>query len=343
MNQQLEIVYALENTNQKQNSIFLAGPTYRIHKDNADDVKSWREDALEFLKQQRFTGTVYVPECRNYIMPKEWTFSRQVDWETECLQEADVILFWIPRNLETLPGFTTNIEFGEWFKSGKIAIGSPKNTPKIKYLKERCSRENIIWTESLSDCIVQALEKLKQIEGNKSKLWFTSDTHFSHERTRQLCKRPFSNTKDMDWTMVKKWNECVTANDTVYHLGDFGESSFIQHLAGNKIILIVGNYDTPGVIAKLKLDPRVIVFKETEMSLNNIHMHCIHAPEDANNEHDFYLFGHVHKLSMTKRNGLNVGVDCHDFCPIDMETVLFFHNAIINHYDKNVFMERLGD
>jgi hypothetical protein len=45
---------------------------------------------------------------------------------------------------------------------------------------------------------------------------------------------------------------------------------------------------------------------------------------------------------MVKRNGLNVGVDCHNFCPIPIETVLFYRDAILNAYDENVFLEALG-
>jgi hypothetical protein len=40
---------------------------------------------------------------------------------------------------------------------------------------------------------------------------------------------------------------------------------------------------------------------------------------------------------MIKRYGINVGVDCHYFTPIDMDTVLFYHNAALNYYDENVF------
>ena len=49
------------------------------------------------------------------------------------------------------------------------------------------------------------------------------------------------------------------------------------------------------------------------------------------------LFGHIHKLCMVKRYGINVGTDLHYFKPIDMETVLFYHNASLNYYDENVF------
>ena len=45
---------------------------------------------------------------------------------------------------------------------------------------------------------------------------------------------------------------------------------------------------------------------------------------------------------MVKKNGLNVGVDCHNFRPINTDTVMFYRNAIEAHYDENVFMEQLS-
>jgi hypothetical protein len=43
---------------------------------------------------------------------------------------------------------------------------------------------------------------------------------------------------------------------------------------------------------------------------------------------------------MVKRNGLNVGVDCHNFYPVSVETIVFYTVAIKKHYDENVFMGR---
>jgi hypothetical protein len=54
-------------------------------------------------------------------------------------------------------------------------------------------------------------------------------------------------------------------------------------------------------------------------------------------EDTFGLFGHVHKLVMIKKCGINVGADLHYFTPIDMDTVLFYHNAALHYYDENVF------
>jgi calcineurin-like phosphoesterase family protein len=68
----------------------------------------------------------------------------------------------------------------------------------------------------------------------------------------------------------------------------------------------------------------------------------VHKPEDSKGNNLFWLFAHIHAAQTVKKNGLNVGVDCHNFKPIDMEAVLFYRNAILNHYDKNVFMSELG-
>ena len=55
-------------------------------------------------------------------------------------------------------------------------------------------------------------------------------------------------------------------------------------------------------------------------------------------DNDIHLFGHIHEKQMIKRFGLNVGIDCHNFKPIDLDTVLFYDNALKNFYDEEVFM-----
>lgn len=55
------------------------------------------------------------------------------------------------------------------------------------------------------------------------KLWFTADTHFSQQRTLELSKRPFDSVAQMDKQIIDNWNSVVSAEDTVYHLGDVGE------------------------------------------------------------------------------------------------------------------------
>lgn len=319
------------------NSIYLAGPTYRVAKGGVAP-KGWRYSALTMLEEKGFDGVIYIPEYPDDCQLKDWTYSRQVDWERKAMSISKVILFWIPRNVEILPAFTTNIEFGEWLNSGKIAVGAPPDSPHIRYIKERCKRAEIPWAETLPACIDNALIVLKELTGLVNSIFFTSDTHFGEERTMQLSKRPFSSVEEMDWEMVKQWNTVITDKDSVYHLGDFGNVKMLQHLKGNRIYFLPGNYDKEITVSRLKKDNRVSMIKSNDwVTLDNIRFKLIHAPEEGEGI-DFFLFGHIHKLQMIKENGLNVGVDCHSFKPIDAKTALFYHNAIVNHYDCNVFM-----
>ena len=325
-------------------SIFLAGPTYRVAKGSIVP-KGWRNEALNILEEKGFGGVVYIPEYVNNVQPADWTYSRQVDWEKKAMSISKIILFWIPRDLKILPAFTTNVEFGEWLNSGKIAVGAPSNAPHIRYIKERCKRSEISWAESLPECVDYALNKLKGLSGDIVKTFFTADTHFGEERTLELSKRPFSSAEEMDWEIVKQWNSVVSKKDTVYHLRDFGNPQMIKHLKGRRIYLLPGNYDTEDIVSKLKDNNRytltynrvTVIKSNDEITLDNIKFKLIHAPEEGEGI-DFFLFGHIHKLQMVKENGLNVGVDCHNFKPIDTKTVLFYRNAIVNHYDRNVFM-----
>ena len=75
-----------------------------------------------------------------------------------------------------------------------------------------------------------------------SKVFFTSDTHFGSPRTLELSKRPFDNSTYMDKEMVIRFNNVVSSNDIVYHLGDFGLFENLRLLNG-KIIFIWGNYE----------------------------------------------------------------------------------------------------
>ena len=110
-----------------QKSIFFAGPTPRDEK-----VASWRVDAVKKLEELGFDGVVFVPEYSTWV-PKT-NYVDQANWEREALTEATIILFWIPRSLPDMPGFSTNVEFGYWLHSKKVIYGRPDGAPKTKYL-----------------------------------------------------------------------------------------------------------------------------------------------------------------------------------------------------------------
>lgn len=108
-------------------SIFLAGPTPRTQ-----EVASWRIQALQMLQEVSFSGTVLIPERHDW--DSSFDYISQVEWEFTCLEAATIIVFWIPRDLVSLPGFTTNVEFGRYIGSGRCVYGRPDCTPKNRYL-----------------------------------------------------------------------------------------------------------------------------------------------------------------------------------------------------------------
>lgn len=333
----MNIIYTLEEPkNNIGDSIFLAGPTHRI-KDKASVPKSWRIKAIEYLRKNNFSGTVFFPEWKDNTKPNGWSYSSQVDWEKKYLKASSAIVFWIPRDLDVLPAFTTNIEFGEYLNSGKIFIGAPETAEKNEYLKERCLKRNIKWHDELKDLISNVCEKFNK----KSNIFFTSDTHFGAERTLELSRRPFINVEEMDNTLISNWNSLITKNDTVLHLGDFGNPETLKFLSGKEIYIIAGNYETDVVRKELLKDPRVKILEKYIMKFKDKKIGLIHEPLKKLNDVDFYLFGHIHTLAKVKRNGLNVGVDCHNFQPIDLKVVEFYMNAIDNFYDENVFLEKI--
>jgi len=152
----MKIVYTGENPPKSyRKSIFLAGPTPR-----SPDVKSWRLGALRILESNRYDGVVFVPEFRESKAPKGWTYKKQCDWEHKCLDMADIILFWVSRKLRTMPAFTTNIEFEFYANSGRLVIGAPKRTHKMKYFQFMAGKFKIPYFRTLEDTAARTMEIL---------------------------------------------------------------------------------------------------------------------------------------------------------------------------------------
>lgn len=124
--QRVRVVYAREALPDGGPMVFLAGPTPRV----GGPVPSWRPAAIEALAGE-WTGpgplTVLTPESRGGIRAAH--YDDQVGWETDARAAAHAILFWIPRDLISMPGFTTNVEFGLDAPSGRAVLGAPPDCP----------------------------------------------------------------------------------------------------------------------------------------------------------------------------------------------------------------------
>lgn len=108
-------------------SIFLAGPTPR-----SKTVMSWRPEALRILTDLGYKGQVIVPEPQ---APQEnFDYTTQVEWENLGTEKCKTLVFWIPRKIDTMPAFTTNVEFGRYVVSGKALYGRPPKSEKNTYL-----------------------------------------------------------------------------------------------------------------------------------------------------------------------------------------------------------------
>jgi nucleoside 2-deoxyribosyltransferase len=150
----MKIVYANQELPESWNkSIFLAGPTPR-----SADVKSWRGEAVSELEKLGYDGVVFIPEDEH----GKWQHSyvEQVDWEERCLNASDCVVFWIPRELKTMPGFTTNIELGVWLDSGKAVVGFPEKAPKTKYIEHYTKKLKVPNGRTLRGTLEEAIRFL---------------------------------------------------------------------------------------------------------------------------------------------------------------------------------------
>lgn len=152
----LQTIYVFENPEDSSSqSIFLAGPSPREkHHPN------WRLDALQILEKKQFAGDAFIPLSRDVQLTQ--SLEGQIEWELTYLDKASVIVFWVPRDLETLPGFTTNVEFGMYVKSGKIVLGFPKEAPHMRYLEHLAQINHVPTFYTLEETIEGALQFLKE-------------------------------------------------------------------------------------------------------------------------------------------------------------------------------------
>ncbi len=144
----MHVVYARqEPPGVVRTSVFLAGPTPRD-----PSTPSWRPEALRLLAEmpESVDLVVYVPEPEDGV----WTshYDEQRAWELRFLQSADLILFYVPRDLTVLPGtvdrpkmaaLTTNVEWGKFYNSGRAVLAYPANVPHLRYLVADAQDEGV--------------------------------------------------------------------------------------------------------------------------------------------------------------------------------------------------------
>lgn len=135
----MRLIHALGPLVYTQPMVFLAGPTPR-----STDGKSWRPEMIAHFddinrkSDHAFSDVLLVlPEDSDGVF--HGNYNHQTEWEELAIGACDVLLFWIPRDIEEgMPGFTTNVEFGYWMdKKENIVFGHPVGADKMSYLRWR--------------------------------------------------------------------------------------------------------------------------------------------------------------------------------------------------------------
>lgn len=144
-----------------KHSVFLAGPTPR-----RSDVTSWRPAAIELLNKIEVLEEVYIPECSTGGMRVDYL--DQVEWEYQALEACSIIMFWVPRDMATMPALTTNIEFGRYISltPSRVLYGRPEWAVQTNYLDwmYRRAKNNKAPAQTLEGLVNDVREYLIQDE-----------------------------------------------------------------------------------------------------------------------------------------------------------------------------------
>ena len=134
-------------------------------------------------------------------------------------------------------------------------------------------------------------------------IYFIADTHFDDANIKMYCRPEFCSVEEMNSCIIKNWNDTVTDEDVVDHLGDIGRISFLSELKG-EIRVIKGNhddemafreaypnmrfYDKPIIDGFMILSHEPISFIPKEAPFLNIHGHLHQFEYRCGNSLDWY-------------------------------------------------------
>ena len=179
-------------------SLYLAGPTPRD-----PTVSSWRPQALRLLESLAYDGVVFVPESQEG--QRSGDDDQHMDWKLEAMRRADILLFWVPAEKNTLPAYTTYVEFGLQVHSGKVIFGTPRDADKTRYMAKLAKKYRIASHDTLEETVQAALTKLGVgVERSGEEclvpldLWRTP--HFQHWYTAQTAAgHTLADVHNIEW------------------------------------------------------------------------------------------------------------------------------------------------
>lgn len=126
-------------------------------------------------------------------------------------------------------------------------------------------------------------------------IFVTSDTHFNHKNIIKYCNRPYKDVEEMNEAIINNWNNLITNDDVIYHLGDFGFGTkeelkqIFNRLNGQKY-LIMGNHDKK-VGRNYYLELGFLNVYRKEYQLDNYIL--THEPIEVESD-KINIYGHIH-------------------------------------------------
>ncbi len=228
-------------------AIFLAGPS-----PHAPGDPDWRVDAVRELADLGYDGVVYIPFPR----PGKKDTMDPWRWEHDAMMRSDVIAFWVPRS-QRLPGYTTNIEWGEFYRSGRCVLGCPPKAPGMDRMKHMARYEEVPIASTLRDTMLQCIGGIGQGAqrtggecGIPAKIWRTPS--FQEWYSAQCAKGGTLLRAEVQWTSAARAPHIPPAAykiEAAFSTGTPGEERLVEVLLTERHaaphVLVVPNERNP--------------------------------------------------------------------------------------------------
>jgi calcineurin-like phosphoesterase family protein len=187
---------------------------------------------------------------------------------------------------------------------------------------------------------------------NTSSHYLTADTHFGHKNILKSSRRPFDTIEDHDIAIVTNIVDTMKPGDILWHLGDVafrkdGLDWFLHRMrqAGIHVRLIRGNHDDK---IAWKARERFNAAHESlyyrfpdpkgDGTIRAYLSHYAHRTWRNSVHGAYHFFGHSHGNLPDYGRSTDVGVDCWDFKPVALTTLIAKLESAphINHHPDNL-------
>ena len=188
---------------------------------------------------------------------------------------------------------------------------------------------------------MKMFEQVELMSGlSPNKIWFTSDTHFFHDKIVEYSQRPFASVEEMNEELIARWNSVVHRDGIVFHLGDFcfGKPDKWNHILDRlkgRIYLVLGNHDAGHISEEVAERFEAVAF-QMRLNVNGQKIYLNHFPflsYSGDNHGTWQVFGHIHanlhnyniidkhRLAVLQPGQYDVGVDNNNFTPVSYRQV----------------------